>query len=155
MHWVREAAPDVHIHAFSPDEVLHAATKSCIPTREVMQRLQEEGLGSLQGTAAEILVDSVRNVICPRKISTANWIRIIQEAHNLGIRSTATIMYGSYETVGDQVQHLEILRKIQDETHGFTELVSLPYVHAGTPAWSYWSRRPVDDRGKPALSRQF
>jgi 5-amino-6-(D-ribitylamino)uracil---L-tyrosine 4-hydroxyphenyl transferase len=133
MHWIHEVAPGVHIHAFSPDEVAHAAHRGKITTPEVLARLKEEGLGTIQGTAAEILVDSVREVICPRKILTAEWVRIIREAHQMGLRSTATIMYGSYETANDQVEHLGILREIQDETRGFTELVTLPYVHTNTP----------------------
>jgi len=142
LHWVHEVAPGVHIHAFSPDEVLHAATKDSIPTTDVLQRLKEEGLGTIQGTAAEILVDSVRQVICPRKVSTADWVRIIREAHRTGFFSTATIMYGSYETAADQVRHLAILRELQDETHGFTELVTLPYVHASTPLFQQGISRP-------------
>jgi len=133
IHWVHEAAPGVHIHAFSPDEVAHAAKKSGYTTTEVLARLRDEGLGTIQGTAAEILVDSVRKVICPRKVSAGDWVRIIKEAHLTGFRSTATIMYGSCETVADQVEHLGILRSIQDETRGFTELVTLPYVHTNTP----------------------
>lgn len=142
MHWIHEAAPGVHIHAFSPDEVAHAAKKAKIPTKVVIGRLKEEGLGTIQGTAAEILVDSVRQVICPRKVSTADWVRIIREAHVAGLRSTATIMYGSYETARDQAEHLGILRNIQDETHGFTELVTLPYVHTNTPLYQQGIARP-------------
>jgi len=133
IHWVHEAAPGVHIHAFSPDEVDHAARKGGYSTPEVLARLKKEGLGTIQGTAAEILVDSVREVICPRKVPTSDWVRIIKEAHQVGLRSTATIMYGSYETSRDQIEHLNILRALQDETHGFTELVTLPYVHTNTP----------------------
>jgi len=135
MHWIHEAAPGVHIHAFSPDEVAHAAHRGKIPTTEVIARLKEEGLGTIQGTAAEILVDSVRQVICPRKVPTAEWVRIIREAHRAGLRSTATIMYGSYETARDQAEHLRILRDVQDETQGFTELVTLPFVHTNTPIY--------------------
>ncbi len=133
IHWVHEAAPGVHVHAFSPDEVAHAAHRGKFTTPEVLARLKEEGLGTIQGTAAEILVDSVRQVICPRKVPTADWVRIIKEAHGIGLRSTATIMYGSYETSRDQIEHLDILRNIQDETKGFTELVTLPFVHTNTP----------------------
>jgi len=132
MHWIHEAAPGVHIHAFSPDEVAHAAHRGRITTPEVLARLRAEGLGTIQGTAAEILVDSVREVICPRKVPTAEWVRIIKEAHGIGLRSTATIMYGSYESAEDQAEHLGILRDIQEETHGFTELVTLPFVHTNT-----------------------
>jgi FO synthase subunit 2 len=142
LHWIHEAAPDVHIHAFSPDEVAHAAAKDGCSTREVLLRLKSEGLGTIQGTAAEILVDSVREVICPRKVSPAEWVRVIKEAHAIGLRSTATIMYGSYETAADQVEHLSILREVQDETYGFTELVTLPYVHANTRLFQQGLARP-------------
>lgn len=135
LSWVHEIAPAVHLHAFSPDEVSHAATSGKLSTTAVLSRLKKGGLGSLQGTAAEILVDSVRKVICPRKLTTAEWVKIIREAHSLEIPSTATIMYGSYETSKDQAEHLGILRTIQDETHGFTELVPLSYLHTNTPLY--------------------
>jgi FO synthase subunit 2 len=135
MDWVHETFPGVHIHAFSPDEVAHAAKRGKISTLEVIERLKAGGLGTIQGTAAEILVDSVREVICPRKVPTTEWIRIIKEAHRAGMRSTATIMYGSYESPRDQAEHLRLLREAQDETHGFTELVTLPFVHTNTPLW--------------------
>ena len=135
--WVHEIGPHIHLHAFSPDEVSHAASGSALSSGEVLERLKAAGLGSLQGTAAEILVDSVRAVICPRKLKTAEWVRIIKEAHALGIPSTATIMYGSYETARDQAEHLGILRTIQDETNGFTELVPLTYIHTNTPLYKY------------------
>jgi 5-amino-6-(D-ribitylamino)uracil---L-tyrosine 4-hydroxyphenyl transferase len=130
--WVHEIGSHIHLHAFSPDEVSHAASKSNISSADVLLRLKAAGLGSLQGTAAEILVDSVRKVICPRKLDTAEWVRIIKEAHAMGIPSTATIMYGSCETAKDRAEHLGILRSIQDETHGFTELVPLSYIHTNT-----------------------
>ncbi len=133
LSWVHEIGPHIHLHAFSPDEVSHAASASNISHAEVLTRLKDAGLGSLQGTAAEILVDSVRKVICPRKLGTAEWVGIIKKAHFLGIPSTATIMYGSYETAKDQAEHLGILRSIHDETHGFTELVPLSYLHNNTP----------------------
>src|SRR5512137_2342322 len=159
MHWIQEAAPGVHIHAFSPDEVAHASKKARIPTTEVIARLKSEGLGTIQGTAAEILVDSVRRVICPRKVSTADWIRIIKEAHTAGLRSTATIMYGSFETARDQAAHLAILRDIQDKTQGFTELVTLPYVHTSTPLFRQGLARPGptgrEDLLMIAVSRLF
>jgi FO synthase subunit 2 len=102
-------------------------------TKEVLTSMKEAGLGSMCGTAAEILVDSVRKKICPQKVSTDEWVRIIQEAHTLGIPTTATIMYGHCESVEDRVQHLAILRRIQDETHGFTEFVPLSFIHMNTP----------------------
>ena len=159
MRWIQEAAPGVHIHAFSPDEVAHVARNGGYPTPEVLSRLKEGGLGTIQGTAAEILVDSVRQVICPRKVPTADWVRIIREAHRAGLRSTATIMYGSCETAADQAGHLGILRAIQDETSGFTELVTLPYVHTNTPLYRQGISRPGptgrEDLLMIAVSRLF
>jgi FO synthase subunit 2 len=133
--WVHEIGPYIHVHAFSPDEVSHAASRSNVSSGEVLERMKAAGLGSLQGTAAEILVDSLRKVICPRKLGTAEWVRIIKEAHALGIPSTATIMYGSCETAKNRAEHLGILRNIQDETKGFTELVPLTYIHTNTPLY--------------------
>jgi FO synthase subunit 2 len=156
---VHGAAPGVHIHAFSPDEVMHAARQSGIPTREVLERMKSAGLSSLQGTAAEILADHVRSVICPRKISSADWIRIIQEAHRMRIPTTATIMYGTCETEGDRARHLAILRQIQDDTVGFTELVPLSYVFQNTPLFRNGTAGPGasgrEDLLLVAVSRLF
>ncbi|HQP72138.1 MAG TPA: 5-amino-6-(D-ribitylamino)uracil--L-tyrosine 4-hydroxyphenyl transferase CofH, partial [Methanoculleus sp.] len=140
--WMREEAPGVHIHASNPMEVAYAARKSGISSREVLELMREAGLSTLCGTAAEILVDDVRRVICPDKIDTATWIRIIKEAHEMGIRSTATIMYGSCESEADRARHLEILREIQDETGGFTEFVPLSFVHPNTPLYRAGLARP-------------
>ena len=131
--WIREAAPDVHLHASNPMEVAYAARKSRMSTHEVLIAMKEAGLGSMCGTAAEILVDAVRKKICAQKISTAEWVRIIKEAHAIGIPTTATIMYGHCESEEDRVHHLAILREIQDETHGFTEFVPLSFIHMNTP----------------------
>ncbi len=140
--WICEGAPGVHIHASNPMEVAYAAGKSGMSTEEVLRAMQEAGLGTLCGTAAEILVDEVRSVICPGKISTAEWVRIIREAHRLGIRSTATIMYGHCESVEDRIRHLAILRDIQDETGGFTEFVPLSFIHMNTPLYRAGIARP-------------
>lgn len=131
--WVHEAVPVADIHTGSPDEIAWAAKKSGIATEAVIRMLRDAGLGTLQGTAAEILVDRVREIICPRKISTAEWVRIIKEAHGMGIRSTATIMYGSVESAEDRISHLSLLREIQDDTGGFTELVPLSWLYEHTP----------------------
>jgi FO synthase subunit 2 len=133
--WIHEAAPGVHLHASNPMEVAYAAEKSGMSTRDVMLAMKGAGLGSMCGTAAEILVDSVRDTICREKIPTAEWVRIIKEAHQLGIRTTATIMYGHCETDADRVRHLVILREIQDATHGFTEFVPLSFIHMNTPIY--------------------
>ena len=133
--WIHEAAPGIHLHASNPMEVAYAAKKSHMSTQEVLAAMKEAGLGSMCGTAAEILVDEVRKKICPQKISTAEWIRIIREAHEMGIPTTATIMYGHCESDEDRVRHLSILRDIQDETHGFTEFVPLSFIHMNTPLY--------------------
>jgi len=133
--WMRDEAPGVHIHAGNPMEVAYAARKSGLSTREVLMAMQAAGLGTLCGTAAEILVDRIRAVICPDKIDTATWVRVIKEAHSLGIRSTATIMYGHCESEADRARHLAVLREIQDDTGGFTEFVPLSFIHQNTPLY--------------------
>jgi len=133
--WIGEAAPGVHLHASNPMEVAYAAKKSGISTKEVLRMMKAAGLASMCGTAAEILVDPVREQICPQKIPTAEWVRIIKEAHSLGIPTTATIMYGHCESDRDRVEHLAILRAIQDETRGFTEFVPLSFIHMNTPIY--------------------
>ncbi|HUH78678.1 MAG TPA: 5-amino-6-(D-ribitylamino)uracil--L-tyrosine 4-hydroxyphenyl transferase CofH [Methanoregula sp.] len=133
--WIRESAPGVHLHASNPMEVAYAARKSRMTTLDVLKAMKGAGLGSMCGTAAEILVDSVRKEICAGKIRTAEWVRIIKEAHRTGIPTTATIMYGHCESDADRTRHLAILREIQDETHGFTELVPLSFIHMNTPIY--------------------
>jgi FO synthase subunit 2 len=134
-HWIHEAAPGVHLHASNPMEVAYAAKKSGMSTQEVLIAMKGAGLGSMCGTAAEILVDSVRDTICPEKIPSAEWVRIINEAHRLGIRTTATIMYGHCESNADRVRHLAILREMQDTMQGFTEFVPLSFIHMNTPLY--------------------
>jgi len=133
--WICEEAPGVHLHAGNPMEVAYAARQSGMSTKDVLAAMKAAGLCSMCGTAAEILVDSVREKICSQKIPTTEWIRIIREAHGLGIPTTATIMYGHCESDADRVRHLAILREIQDETHGFTEFVPLSFVHMNTPIY--------------------
>ena len=133
--WIHEVAPGVHLHASNPMEVAYAAKKSDMTTQEVLGMMKDAGLSSMCGTAAEILVDEVRDKICPQKIPTAEWVRIIREAHGLGIPTTATIMYGHCETDQHRVRHLAILREIQDETHGFSEFVPLSFIHMNTPIY--------------------
>jgi FO synthase subunit 2 len=133
--WIREAAPGIHLHASNPMEVAYGARRSGISTAEMAGRLKEAGLGSMCGTAAEILVDSVRSVVCPGKVDSATWERIIREVHGLGIPTTATIMYGHCESVADRIRHLAILRSIQDDTGGFTEFVPLSFIHMETPLY--------------------
>lgn len=156
---IRDEAPGVHLHASNPMEVAYAAEKSGCSTKEVLEAFKEAGVGTLCGTAAEILVDPVRDIICPGKIRTDEWVRIIREAHESGLKSTATIMYGHCETVSDQVRHLSILRDIQDETGGFTEFVPLSFIHPDTRLYREGHCRPGasgrEDMLMIAVSRLF
>ena len=156
---IKNAAPDVHLHASNPMEVAYAAAKSGRSTIEVLQAFREAGVGTLCGTGAEILSDPIRAIICPGKISTDEWIRIITEAHTLGIQTTATIMYGHCETEDDWAGHLSIIRDIQDETKGFTEFVPLSYIHQKTPLFSKGLARAGatgrEDLLMTAISRLF
>jgi FO synthase subunit 2 len=119
---------DVHIHAFSPMEIHHAARNSNMSEEDVLKALKKSGLGSMPGTAAEILDDSIRAIICPTKIKTAKWVEIIKTAHRLGIPSTATLMYGHIESLENRIDHLFRIREIQKETGGFTEFVPLKFM---------------------------
>ena len=125
---IREVSEDIHIHAFSPQEVSHLAEKENLSVREVLRTLRKEGLGSMPGTAAEILSDRVRGIICPKKIGAKRWVEIIEAAHSLGIPTTATVMYGTVENLRERAEHLLLLREIQKRTGGFTEFIPLPFV---------------------------
>jgi 7,8-didemethyl-8-hydroxy-5-deazariboflavin synthase CofH subunit len=130
---IRAAAPGMHVHAFSPEEVKHAASESGSSFRRVLEELRDAGLGSLPGTSAEVLDDRVRARIAPGRISTAEWVEVITTAHALGLRTTSTIMYGHVETDRERMQHLALLRSIQRDTGGFTEFVPLSFVHEEAP----------------------
>jgi FO synthase subunit 2 len=119
---------NVHLHAYSPMEIYHAARNSNMSEEEVLKALKKSGLGSMPGTAAEILDDSVRAIICPTKVNTAKWVEIIKTAHRLGIPSTATIMYGHIESLENRIAHIFKIREIQRETGGFTEFVPLKFM---------------------------
>ncbi len=119
---------DVHIHAFSPMEIYHVAHNTGLTEEEALKELKRAGLGSIPGTAAEILDDSIRAVICPHKINTAKWLEIIKTAHRLGIPSTATIMYGHIESLEDRINHIFKIRALQKDTGGFTEFVLLKFL---------------------------
>ncbi len=119
---------DVHLHAFSPMEIYHVAQNSGMSEEEVLRELKKAGLGSIPGTAAEILDDSIRGIICPKKLKTEKWVEIIKTAHRLGIPSTATIMYGHIESLENRIDHIFKIREIQKETGGFTEFVPLKFM---------------------------
>jgi FO synthase subunit 2 len=119
---------NIHTHAFSPQEIYFMSKLYNSSIENTLKELKKAGLDSIPGTAAEILVDDIRNIVCPNKVSTSQWIDIITKAHNLGIPTTSTIMYGHIESLDDRITHLEVLREIQKETRGFTEFVPLPFV---------------------------
>ncbi|MEM1593710.1 MAG: 5-amino-6-(D-ribitylamino)uracil--L-tyrosine 4-hydroxyphenyl transferase CofH [Archaeoglobaceae archaeon] len=125
---VRDVSKKIHIHAFSPMEVYHMARNSKMDVADVLRILKEVGLNSMPGTAAEILVDSVRAEICPMKLKTDEWVRVIKEAHRIGIPTTATMMYGHVETWMDRIKHILMIKRIQQETQGFTEFIPLSFM---------------------------
>jgi len=129
---VKTAVPGMHIHAFSPMEIVYGVELTGMPLFEYLSMLHENGLGTLPGTAAEILDDEVRHILSANKLSTAQWIEVIRTAHRCGIRTTSTMMYGHAETPEHWVRQLLLLRSIQVETGGFTEFVPLGFVHQNT-----------------------
>jgi 5-amino-6-(D-ribitylamino)uracil---L-tyrosine 4-hydroxyphenyl transferase len=134
---IKKELPDIHIHAFSPEEVLYGAVRSQIPVEEYLKMLKEAGVGSLPGTAAEILDQRMRDLISPGRITVEDWIKIIKLAHSMEIPTTSTIMYGHIESSAHKANHLALIRKIQSETHGFTEFVPLSFVHTEAPMYNH------------------
>ncbi len=132
---IRAAVPGMHIHAFSPLEVSQGAATLGVSLDVFLRRLKEAGLGTLPGTAAEILDDEIRAVICPDKINTEQWLEVVRTAHRAGLRTTSTIMYGHVETSLNWARHLLRLRDLQAETGGLTEFVALPFVHMEAPMY--------------------
>jgi len=132
---VKRAAPAVHVHAFSPEEVKYGASLAELSIEDYLIALKEEGLGSLPGTSAEILDDAVRKRLAGGRITTAEWIDVITTAHRIGLPTTATIMYGHIETDEQRMAHLFLLRSLQEQTGGFTEIVPLSFVHTEAPMY--------------------
>ena len=130
---VKSVAPDMHIHAFSPLEVAQAAATLGLRVGDFLAELKAAGLGTLPGTAAEILDDEVRAEICPDKLSTAEWLEVVAAAHDQGLRTTSTIMFGHLERPRHWARHLLRLRELQARTGGLTEFVPLPFVHMEAP----------------------
>ncbi len=133
---IKAAAPDLHLHAFSPEEVRYGAQLRRLSVRDFLLELKEAGLGSLPGTSAEILDDEVRARIAPGRITTSQWIDVVTTAHALDIPTTSTLMFGHVETPLHRLRHLDLLRSIQAETGGFTEFVPLSFVHAEAPLFA-------------------
>ena len=131
----KQAAPHIHVHAFTPLEISHGAATLGLPVRDFLRELIGAGLGTLPGTAAEILDDEVRRLICPDKVTTSEWLAVMETAHGLGLRSNATIMYGHLEQPRHWARHLLRVRALQEGTGGFTEFVPLPFVHMEAPVY--------------------
>lgn len=139
---VKDRVPDMHVHAFSPMEVATAAAKAGLSIRDWLVQVREAGLDTIPGTAAEILDDEVRWVLTKGKLPTSAWIEVVTTAHELGIRSSATMMYGHVDHPRHWLGHLRVLAEVQDRTGGFTEFVALPFVHTNTPIYLAGISRP-------------
>jgi FO synthase len=154
---VKRRCPQMHVHAFSPMEVMNGVSRTGLPVREWLTAAREAGVGSLPGTAAEILDDDVRWVLTKGKLPAAAWIDVITTAHELGIPTSATMMYGHVDTPAHWVGHLRVIRRIQEQTGGFTEFVLLPFVHASSPIYLAGLARPGptrrENRAVHAVSR--
>ncbi|MYW44115.1 bifunctional FO biosynthesis protein CofGH [Streptomyces sp. SID161] len=154
---VKERVPGMHVHAFSPMEVVNGATRTGMPVREWLTAAKEAGLDSVPGTAAEILDDEVRWVLTKGKLPAATWIEVIRTAHELGIRSSSTMMYGHVDQPRHWLGHLRTLAGIQRETGGFTEFVTLPFIHTNAPVYLAGIARPGpsvrDNRAVTAMAR--
>ncbi|MFH1103966.1 MAG: 5-amino-6-(D-ribitylamino)uracil--L-tyrosine 4-hydroxyphenyl transferase CofH [Actinomycetota bacterium] len=139
---IKEAVPGMHVHGFTPLEVWQGAQTLGTTVPAFLATLKEAGLGTLPGTAAEILDDDVRRHLCPDKITTSQWARVMVTAHEMGLRSTSTMMFGHIDSPRSWANHLEVLRVIQRRTGGFTEFVPLPFVHMGAPIYLRGKARP-------------
>ena len=129
--------PTINVHGFSAPEIEHIAGLEKIPVRDVIARLRDAGHGTLPGAGGEILVDRVRDIIAPLKTTTADWLEVHRQAHRLGMRSTATMMFGHEETLAERVEHLELVRRLQDETGGFTAFILWTFQPENTAMWRY------------------
>jgi 7,8-didemethyl-8-hydroxy-5-deazariboflavin synthase CofH subunit len=143
---IKRAIPEMHVHAFSPMEISYGVDKTGMPLRDYLQMLKDEGLGSIPGTAAEILDDRVRRQLSPNKLPVAQWVEIVTTAHELGIPSTSTMMYGHVEEPADWVRHILLVRTIQKRTGGFTEFVPLGFIHEKTRLYQHGGARAGAER---------
>jgi 7,8-didemethyl-8-hydroxy-5-deazariboflavin synthase CofH subunit len=143
---IKHTIPAMHVHAFSPMEISYGVDKTGMPLRDYLQMMKDEGLGSIPGTAAEILDDRVRQQLSPNKLPVARWVEIITTAHELGIPTTSTMMYGHVEEPSDWVRHILLLRSIQKRTGGFTEFVPLGFIHEKTRLYKHGGARAGAER---------
>jgi len=134
---IKKQVPNIHIHGFSPEEILYGATRSEVSIEEFLKRMKEAGVDTLPGTSAEILDQKLRDRISPGRITVKDWERVIKTAHNMGINTTSTMMFGHLETIEQRIKHIVKLRDIQKETNGFTEFVPLNFVHSEAPMYKH------------------
>mgnify|MGYP005627617907 FL=1 len=144
---IKKEIPDIHIHGFSPEEILYGATRSETTIEEFLKRMKEAGVGTLPGTSAEILNQELRDKISPGRISVVDWEKVIKTAHKMGINTTSTMMFGHLETIEDRVKHIVKLRDIQKETGGFTEFVPLDFVHSEAPMYKHQLHEGIKQGG--------
>ena len=144
---IKNEIPDIHIHGFSPEEVLYGATRSSTSIDEYLKRLKESGVDTLPGTAAEILDQKLRDKISPGRISVKDWVDVIKTAHKIGINTTSTMMFGHLETPQDRVEHIAKIREIQKETGGFTEFVPLDFIHSEAPLYKHQLHEGIKQGG--------
>ncbi len=151
--------PQLHIHAFSPEEIDHGHRQSGMALDDYLRWLKDAGLGTIPGTAAEILDDDIRRIVAPRKLMTDRWVEIVRAAHGVGLRSTATVMYGHLEQVEHVARHLDLIRTLQRETGGFTEFVPLGFIHSLNRLFQEMGARPgsssAEDVRLVAVTRLF
>ena len=144
---IKKEIPDIHIHGFSPEEILYGATRSNVSIKEFLQRMKEAGVNTLPGTSAEILDQKLRDKISPGRITVEQWEEVIKEAHKIGINTTSTMMFGHLETLEERVKHIVKLREIQKETGGFTEFVPLNFVHSEAPMYKHQLHEGIQQGG--------
>jgi FO synthase subunit 2 len=134
---IKKEIPEIHIHGFSPEEILYGATRSEVTIEEFLKRMKDAGVDTLPGTSAEILDQKLRDKISPGRISVKDWEKVIKTAHKMGINTTSTMMFGHLETLEDRVKHIVKLREIQKETGGFTEFVPLNFIPDEAPMYKH------------------
>ena len=144
---IKKEIPDIHIHGFSPEEILYGATRSNVSIKEFLKRMKEAGVNTLPGTSAEILDQKLRDKISPGRITVKQWEEVIKAAHKIGINTTSTMMFGHLETLEERVNHMVKLREIQKETGGFTEFVPLNFVHTEAPMYKHQLHEGIQQGG--------
>ena len=144
---IKKEIPDIHIHGFSPEEILYGATRSNISIDEFLKKMKEAGVDTLPGTSAEILDQKLRDIISPGRITVEQWEQVVKGAHKIGINTTSTMMFGHLETLEQRINHMVKLREIQKETGGFTEFVPLNFVHSEAPMYKHQLHEGIQQGG--------